>query len=87
MPDDWKVMYDCFLCEQPFQYGPHVYLGRPVKPWGDMMVCRGCIRGNHDGIVAATHPHLVEYLTARKIAIKYNKAGWIEWPEGHGLMF
>ncbi|MCV4639654.1 hypothetical protein OFB62_30605, partial [Escherichia coli] len=60
--DDVKFMYNCGLCGFLFQYGPHVYMGQPIKTW-DIMACRTCIRGNHDGLVDATHPHLIEHLT------------------------
>jgi hypothetical protein len=84
--DDFKLFYDCFLCQEPFQYGPHVYMGQPVKAW-DIIVCRSCIRGNQDGIVPSTYPHLDAHLEARGAFKRNEKIGWIDWPDGHGLRF
>jgi len=80
MADD-RVMYDCFLCKRPFQFGPHIYQGKPVKAWGGIMVCESCLEGNRDGIVPGTYPHLTEHLKARGTPIAFNTKGWIEWPK------
>jgi hypothetical protein len=57
-----KIIYDCFLYSFPFQFGPHVYNGKRIAAW-DVMVCDGCYRGNWDGIVPQSRPHLVPYFT------------------------
>lgn len=80
--NDHKIIYDCFLCRRPFQFGPGLYAGKPIKPW-DIMVCDSCSRGNHDGIVPATYPHLIEHLKSRGIAIAINSKGWIDWPRSN----
>jgi len=74
-----KIIYDCFLCHLPFQFGPHVYNGKYIAPW-DMMVCDACYRGNWDGIVPQVRPHLVPYLQSKGVEIRYNANGWIDWP-------
>jgi hypothetical protein len=84
--DDVKFMYDCGLCGLPFQFGPHVYMGQSVNAW-EIMVCRNCIQGNHDGIVEAAHPHLIEHLNERGIEVKRYSNGRIAWPDNHGLRF
>jgi len=72
-------MVECFLCKRSFQFGPHIYVGKRIPPWG-MMVCNECHRGNRDGIVPANHPHLVPYLQSRGIQVRYNVKGSIDWP-------
>jgi hypothetical protein len=55
------IFYPCFLCNQPFQFGPHPYNGQPVRAW-DVMLCDRCLRANHDGIVLDEHPRLAALL-------------------------
>src|SRR5262245_27345627 len=76
---DTPAMIKCFLCDMPFQFGPHVYGGRRIPEW-DIMVCNGCYQGNWDGIVPARRSHLVPYLQSKGIEVKYNAQGWINWP-------
>jgi hypothetical protein len=71
-------MIKCFLCELPFQFGPHVYNGRRIPEWD--IVCSGCYKGNWDGIVPETRPHLLPYLKSKGIDVKPNAQGWIDWP-------
>ena len=47
-------MVECFLCKGSFQFGPHIYDGKRILPWG-MLVCDECHRGTRDGIVPANH--------------------------------
>ena len=84
--DEDKYVYNCGICSRLFRYGPHVYLGQPVKDW-DIMACRSCIKSNHDGIVAATHPELVEHLKDCGVEIRFYANGHIAWPENSGLRF
>lgn len=74
-----KIMYDCFLCQRPFQCGPHVYNGRPIPDWGIEM-CNTCIKSNWDGIVPSTHPRLIEHFKANGLTPKLNASGWIIIP-------
>lgn len=76
----FEHMCDCFLCRRAFQCGPHRYDGRRIPAW-DIMVCDTCYRGNHDGIVPETYPHLAEHLRSRAIVIETNAKGWIPWPK------
>jgi hypothetical protein len=76
---DKPIMYNCFLCEGAFQFGPHVYKGQFIQQW-DIMVCHGCYGGNHDGVVPGTWPHLMSHLKSKGIDIKLNARGWIVWP-------
>jgi hypothetical protein len=73
--------YDCCLCEEPFQFGPHhVYAGRRIPGWRGLMICRGCDAANRDGVVPGTYPHLVSRLGSLDIAIVFNENGWIVLP-------
>ena len=73
------TFYNCFLCNQPFQFGPHAYNGRPVRAW-DVMLCDRCLRANHDGIVLDEHPRLAALLRERGITIELNEKGWLPIP-------
>lgn len=79
MANDPKFMVDCFLCERPFQFGPHIYSGRPIQGWG-VTFCLSCIRGNHDGIVTDLHPRLVAHLEKEGIPVHLNAKGWLDIP-------
>lgn len=74
-----KFMYDCFLCRRPFQFGPHVYNGRPIRQW-DIIACDICISSNWDGLVPDQHPRLIERLKAKGIPIELNAKGWLPIP-------
>ena len=80
MSDGGPIYYDCFLCERPFQFGPHLYRGRLVRAW-DIMVCDSCVRGNWDGVVPSMRPHLVPYLESKGVEGLFNEKGWINIPE------
>lgn len=73
-----KIMYDCFICERAFQFGPHVYDGKPVQAWGGVMICRRCRDSNWDGIVP--RPELTKKFQEKGIAVEYNAKGWIPIP-------
>ena len=76
---DEAPMAECFLCKRAFQFGEHIYAGKRIPAW-DIMVCDSCYKGNWDGIVPGTRPHLVPYLQSRGIKVTYNASGWIDWP-------
>lgn len=76
MPD-----YDCCVCETPFQFGPHVYAGRRIPGWDDLMICRECEHANHDGVVPGTHSLLIARLESLGIKVVLNESGWIVVPK------
>ena len=76
---EYKHMETCFLCQRQFQYGPHVYNGTWLRSW-QIIACRGCLSGNHDGIVPTTFPHLLDHLKAKGVKLTYNDQGWICLP-------
>jgi hypothetical protein len=77
---DAPSLTKCFLCGWSFQYGPHVYAGRPIPEWGRIMVCNRCRHSNHDGIPLGRFPHLERHLQSMDIEVKLNAQGWIGWP-------
>jgi len=76
---DTPIMYECFLCKRPFQFGPRIYNGRRIPQW-DMMVCDRCYTGNWDGIVHEKHRDLIFHLKSRGMEMKLNAKGRIDWP-------
>jgi hypothetical protein len=77
---DHKVIVECFLCKQGFQFGPHAYNGRRIAAW-DIMVCKSCDDGNWDGVVTESHPDLLQHLETRGIEIRLNEKGWLDLPK------
>jgi hypothetical protein len=75
-----KHMIECFLCQRPFQFGAHVYNGRKIPQWGEVMICDTCERGNRDGLVPSAHRRLLEHLREQGITPSYNKKGLIVIP-------
>jgi hypothetical protein len=72
-------MYECFLCDDPFEFGTQTYLGKRVRAW-DIMVCNECLAANHHGIVPESYPHLIAHLEVRGIRPEKNAEGCILWP-------
>jgi hypothetical protein len=74
------IIETCFLCQQPFRFGPQVYRGRRMPEW-DVMVCSDCYDFSWDGIAPSVRPHLVSHLESKGVPVKLNKIGWIDWPD------
>jgi len=72
-------IYECFLCDGPFEFGQRTYRGKRVRAW-DIMVCNDCLATNRDGIVPETYPHLAVHLEVRRIQPEKISEGWILWP-------
>ena len=70
--------YECCVCEDLFQFGPHVYDGRKVHGWNGLMICRECERINHDGVVP--NPQLISRIEATGAKVTFNAAGIIVIP-------
>ncbi|QBX37234.1 hypothetical protein E4M02_02525 [Brevundimonas sp. S30B] len=79
MTHDPKFMFDCFLCQRPFRFGPHRYEGRAIGPW-KIRACDRCIDQNWDGLVPSQHPRLLEHLESIGVPIKLNEDGWLSIP-------
>lgn len=72
-------METCFVCGQQFQRGPHIYNGRMIRGWGEL-VCDPCIKINHDGIVSESRPHIIPALRSKGVEPKLNANGFIVIP-------
>jgi hypothetical protein len=72
-------MYECFLCDEPFEFGEPIYRGKRVPAW-DIMVCNDCLAANHHGIEPEAYPHLAKHLEVRGLQPTKNAEGWILWP-------
>lgn len=78
-PDQEPIIKTCFVCKRRFQHGPHLYEGRMIRGWGEL-ICDRCIKINHDGIVPASYPHVVPALRGKGINPKLNANGFIMIP-------
>jgi hypothetical protein len=76
---DRPIGYQCFLCQQSFQYGPRVFDGRQIRKW-DIMICTRCYDGNRQGIGADQYPRLMDHLKAKRIQYRLNIKGLIDLP-------
>ena len=72
-------VYNCFLCNRPFQFGPNAFEGRHIGSWG-IQICEKCIRANWDGIMLQEHPQLITHLDAKGIPFKLNPMGFLDIP-------
>jgi hypothetical protein len=77
---DFKLMFDCDLCGQPYQHGPHRYEGSKWHRY-DMMVCENCHESNRDGIGPMLEPKFEALLKTKGISLPTrNSTGW--YPRG-----
>ena len=74
-----KFYFRCFLCENDFQFGPHIYDGRNIPAWG-IMVCLSCYTSNCDGIARHFDSKLVAHLESPGAPISRNDKGSIDFP-------
>jgi hypothetical protein len=74
-----KFFQQCFLCKEPFQFGPHRYDGRWIGSWG-INICCSCDASNWDGVVPHSHPDLIEHLKGRGVRVQLNENGWLPLP-------
>ncbi len=76
----YRHMDTCFMCQNRFKMGPHIFAGRGINGW-DIVVCRVCYDQNHDGIVPSQHPRLVEHLQRIEAKVELNDDRFIKWPK------
>jgi hypothetical protein len=76
---DAPSLRTCFLCKQPFPFGPKVYAGKHVHQW-DEHICNSCLATNWDGVVPEAWPHVMPALVAKGVELKRDSRGWIEIP-------
>lgn len=67
-PDPAPIMYTCQMCGSRFQFGPHRYDGKFIRSY-QLMVCRPCHEGNHDGWSPLFEAKLERHLEERGIPL------------------
>jgi hypothetical protein len=77
--DNDALLVDCFLCKRPFRFGD-LDDGRYIPVW-NVTVCSPCLSGNHDGVAPDTCPHLLPYLNAIGVKVRFNAKGRIDLPQ------
>ena len=77
--DGDRVLLECNLCHQWFQFGLDIYKGRNIKTW-DAQICDWCLAANRDGILLENHRDLIEHLQVKGIPITLNCKGWLDIP-------
>ena len=77
MKNQDKVMLPCYICDQQFQFGPHVYDGKFI-PTYELTVCRTCYSANHDGWAPHYEQKILKHLEEKGICVpERNKSGWL----------
>ena len=56
------ILFDCDICQKPYQHGPHRYEGHRLHRYGDLMACDMCWQANHDGWNPRVEPILIASL-------------------------
>jgi hypothetical protein len=75
-------MVRCFSCENEFQFGPYMYLGRHITGY-EITVCNICYDANSDGWPPYSGERIITHLQRRGIDPPVlNSSGWIprDWP-------
>jgi len=71
-----RNMTDCFLCNNKFQFGPHLYDGRHLNKW-KINVCNSCFQGNGDGLNPRHEEKFLAHLKSENINPPFrNTKGW-----------
>jgi len=64
-----KIMFDCDVCGNAYQYGPRRYEGHRLHRYGDIMACDACWQGNHDGWNPLLEPILLGHLNEKGLPV------------------
>jgi hypothetical protein len=68
-PQD-RLMFDCDVCDRPYQHGRHVYEGKPLSAaYGHSFVCPICYEGNHDGWHPSLEPAVLALLERKGLPV------------------
>ena len=69
-------MVQCFLCKNYFQFGPHVYDGKPLKKYR-IDVCNNCLSANWDGLAPHYEKKFLKHLEENGLSVPLrNEKGW-----------
>lgn len=72
-----KFMRTCKLCQNQYQYGPHIYDGIYIKCY-DIHVCLTCYKSNRDGWNHDAALKLIAHLKKNGLPIPdTNDKGWL----------
>jgi hypothetical protein len=73
-----KFMYQCFMCGEEYQFGPHRYEGKNI-PRYNIGVCNICYEANWDGWAPPEYENkLIAHLKKEGIPIpERNEKGWL----------
>lgn len=73
-----RFMFQCAVCDQPYQHGPHRYEGHKLELYGDVFCCGPCWDGNWDGWGPRAEPRILAILNQKKLPIPArNGKGWL----------
>jgi hypothetical protein len=73
-----KFLFDCALCRNQFQHGPHRYEGHKLQLYGGAFACDSCWTANHDGWAPHIEPKLLDLLKSAGLrAPPRNSRGWL----------
>lgn len=64
-----KIIFDCDVCGNSYQYGPHRYEGHKLHRYGGVMACDTCWQGNHDGWNSRYEAILLDHLNRSGLPI------------------
>ena len=71
-------MFDCAVCGNPYQHGPHRYDGHKLELYGGVFCCDACWRANWDGWGPHSEPTILAILLANGLPVPpRNKKGWL----------
>ncbi len=71
-----KVIEQCDLCGDSFQYGTQRYDGQYL-PHYEMFLCEGCYKGNWDGFAPGLEVQFIAHMKSKGIALpERNDNGW-----------
>lgn len=56
------IMFDCDICQQRYEQGPHRYEGHKLHRYGGIIACDMYWKSNHDGWTPHLEPILLAHL-------------------------
>lgn len=73
----FRNMSRCFLCENEYQMGPHMYEGKFISRY-QFGVCMSCYNRNWDGWAPHHEGKILSHLRSKGLHVpKRNSKGWL----------
>jgi len=69
-----KIMFNCDVCDSPYQHGPHRYEGHLLKLYGDIFCCNTCWEANWDGWAPRYEATLLAHLKTKNLPVPKRNA-------------